>query len=273
MTLTFASPVIGQPPPDTAQGPAIQLASAQPQGRAALAKPDQAIGQATEADGLDAEAVAALKRMSDYLSTLNSFELISDATLDVVTGNEQRLQLDGQVHYKVKRPGIRMELTSDLKSRSYYYDGKQFTVFAPKLGYYATMPAPATNREFLRNLDEKFGIELPLEDLFRWSDGDDSDIAALTSGFNVGTATIDGVKTDHWAFRQPDYDWEVWIEQGARPLPRKLTIIKRTDPALPGYTARLRWTPNAAFADEDFTFKPGPGATQIQLATLVEEAK
>jgi hypothetical protein len=26
-------------------------------------------------------------------------------------------------------------------------------------------------------------------------------------------------KTDHWAFRQGDFDWEVWIEQGDRPVP------------------------------------------------------
>lgn len=240
----------------------------------ALSQPDQAVGQAAaDADGPAPEAVAALKRMSEYLAGLNSFELTSEATLDVVTVDNQRLQLDGQAHYKVKKPGIWIELTSDIKNRTYFYDGKQFTIYAPKLGYYASMPAPPTNREFLKSLYDKYGIELPLEDLFRWSDGDESDIRALTSGFSVGTATIDGVKTDHWAFRQGDYDWEVWIEQGDRPLPRKLTIVDRTDPAMPGYTARLKWTLNPVFAASDFTFTPGQDATRIQLATLVEPQK
>jgi hypothetical protein len=223
--------------------------------------------------GPDAEAVAALKRMSTYLSALQSFEITSQTSLDVITVNDQRLQLDGEVHYKVKRPGIWVDLVSDIKTRRYIYDGKQFTVYAPKLGYYATLPAPPTNREFLKTIYDKFGISLPLEDLFRWNDGDDSDLKALTSGFSVGTATLDGVETDHWAFRQGDFDWEVWIDQGDKPLPRKLTIIDRSDPALPGYTARLKWTVNPPLSDKDFAFNPNAEAKRINLATLSESAK
>lgn len=247
-------------------------AAAAPLGAAALAKPEQPLGRPMAVTPEPA-AVAALRRMSTYLASLQGFELTSDATLDVVTDSGQKLQVDGQVHYKVKRPGIRMDLVSDLKTRSYYFDGHQFTIFAPKLNYYATLAAPATNRAFLRTLYDRFGIELPLEDLFRWSDGDESDVRALTAGFSAGTATIDGVATDHWAFRQGDYDWEVWIQQGDQPLPRKITIVDRTDPAFPAYTARLSWTVNPTFAADDFTYTPGQGATHIQLATLVEQPK
>jgi hypothetical protein len=223
--------------------------------------------------GPDAEAVAALKRMSTYLSGLQSFEITSQTSLDVVTVDNQRLQLDGEVHYKVKRPGIWVELLSDLKTRRYIYDGKQFTIYAPKLGYYASLPAPPTNREFLKTLYDKTGISLPLEDLFRWNDGDDSDLKALTAGFSAGTATLDGVETDHWAFRQGDYDWEVWIDKGDKPLPRKLVIIDRTDPTMPGYTARLKWTVNPPLTDSDFTFAPDSSAKRITLATLAESPK
>ena len=223
--------------------------------------------------GPDAEAVAALKRMSTYLSGLSSFELFSQSTVDVVISTGQRLQLDGEVHYKAKKPGIWIDLISDIKSRRYVYDGKDFTVYAPKLGYYATMPAPPTNQEFLKSIYDKFGISLPLEDLFRWSDGDQSDIQALTAGFSVGTATIDGVETDHWAFRQGDYDWEVWIQKSGPPLPKKLVIVDRSDPAMPGYTARLTWTVNPTLADSDFSFTPEQKDMKIQLATLQESPK
>ena len=229
--------------------------------------------QAKVEEDVDVEAIAALKRMSDYLSSMQSFELQSVGAIDVVTVNDQRVQLDGEVNYKVKRPGIRADLTSDLKTRQYYYDGKNFTIFAPKLKYYATVPAPPTNKEFLSTLYDKFGISLPLEDLFRWNDGDDSDLRELRSGFNVGTATIDGVATDHWAFRQGDFDWEVWIEHGDRPLPRKLSIVDRSDPTRPGYTARLNWTVNPNIPASEFTYTPTQDAMKIQLASLVRDQK
>ncbi len=240
-----------------------------------LSATDATAPEILEPETVDPEAVAALKRMSDYLSGLKTFELTANSSLDVVTVHDQRLQMDAVVQYKVMQPGIWINYDSDLKSRQFFYDGNNFTIYSPNLNFYATAPAPPTNREFLKAVYDKFGISLPLEDLFRWNDGDNSDLEALTSAFSVGTARIDGVPTDHWAFRQGDFDWEVWIEQGDRPLPRKLVIIDRTEPALPAYTARLNWVPNPPLKASDFAFVPGKDAQRIQIATFTphEEKK
>ena len=82
----------------------------------------------------------------------------------------------------------------------------------------------------------------------------------------VGTATIDGVETNHYAFREPSVDWEVWIQQGDQPFPRKLVIVDRTDAAHPTFIARLDWQVNPTFTDSDFTFVPDADAKRIQLA-------
>lgn len=234
---------------------------------AAQAQEQTAAPAVAPEDAVDPQAVEALKRMSAYLTSLNTFKLTSTAAIDVVTNENQKVQMDSVTVYQVKKPGIAISFNSDMKQRQYLYDGKQFTIFAPAMGYYATVPAPATNREFLQELYEKTGIELPLEDLFRWADEDQSDINSLTSAFNVGTATIDGARTDHWAFRSNDFDWELWIEQGDRPLPRKIVITDRTDPTLPSFTARLAWEENPTLNPADFTYVPGPDAIPIQIAS------
>ena len=121
----------------------------------------------------------------------------------------------------------------------------------------------------LDTIYNKFGIALPLEDLFRWADASyASRIQALKSAYEVGTATIDGVETDHFAFREQDVDWEVWIQQGDQPLPRKLVIVDRTDPSRPTFIARLNWVVNPPLTDADFTFVPDANAKKIQLATF-----
>ena len=215
---------------------------------------------------VDANAVEALKEMSEYLMSLNTLQIRSEATTDMVTSEGQRIQFDGTAEYKVKRPGFAIRFVSDAKSRDFYYDGRQFTMYAPQLGYYATVAAPATNREVLDTIYDKYGIRLPLEDLFRWNNVDRA--KSLRSAMNMGPATIDGVKTTHYAFREPDVDWEVWIEDGDRPLPKKLAIVDRTDPAHPTFTSRLSWTINPTLNDADFTFTPGADAKKIQLATF-----
>ena len=246
----------------TIQGAAAQPASTQmPQS----AQEDPIANEGVIEDG----AIDALKEMSTFLTSASTMQIVSNGSMDVVTNNGQRIQLDGKTTYKVRKPnGFVIDYESDIKSRRFIYDGKNFTVYSPKLGFYASTQAPATNKEVLKTIYDKFGIALPLEDLFRWADGSHEDrIQALRSAYDVGPATIDGVATDHYAFREDDVDWEIWIQQGDQPFPRKLVIVDRNDPAKPTFIARLSWTLNPAFTDADFTFVPDANAKKIQMAT------
>lgn len=229
--------------------------------------PDWAGGEAPAPQAkVDPSAVQAIQGMSKYLTSLPRFQLATEGSTDVVTADGQRIQMDGSTTYFAKKPGIVIKYLSDKKQRNFYYDGKQFTEYSPNLGYYSTVPAPATNREFLDTVYDKYGIRLPLEDLFRWNDENAQRAENFKAGYNLGTVTLDGVKTTHYAFREPDVDWEVWIQDGDKPLPLKLSIVDRTDPARPAFTTRLKWTLSPAFADSDFTFKPGPDAMKIPMA-------
>lgn len=228
--------------------------------------PDVAAPDVIEGE-VEPEAVDALQRMSAYLSSFNTIHIVSESSLDAVTNDGQRIQMDAVTSYKVRKPnGFVIDYAGAMKPRRFYYDGKNFTVYSPKLGFYAQVPAPPTNREVLDALYKKYGIALPLEDLFRWGDNEDR-VAALKSAYEVGPAIVDGTETNHYAFREENIDWELWLEKGDRPIPRKVVIVDRTDPARPTFTARLKWTVNPAFTDADFAFVPDKDAKRIQLAT------
>lgn len=261
LALAISYPALTQPAQQ--QPPESGMAFPTPAG------PDPIANEGVIQDG----AVEALRAMSNYLMSAKTLEIDTQGSLDVVTNNGQRIQLDGTTNYKIRRPGFVITYNSDIKSRKFIYDGKTFTVYSPKLGYYATAPAPRTNREVLDTIYQKFGISLPLEDLFRWGDSGENAarIQALQSAYKVGTTTLDGVPTDHFAFREADVDWEVWIDQGPQPLPHKLVIVDRSDPARPTFTTRLRWKVNPTFSDSDFTFVPDANAKRIQLATFKGE--
>jgi len=215
---------------------------------------------------IDPMAIEALRKMSTYLQTLPAFELKSDASLDVVTAEGQRIQLDGVVNYKVRKPdAFVISVDSDVKKRTFYYDGKQFTVSAPDLGYYATSSAPPTIHQTLDMIWERFGISLPLEDLFRWGEEGSPRVDTVREAFVVGPATIDGVQTDQYAFREGDIDWQIWIERGDKPLPRKMVIVDRTDPADPAYSARLTWNVSPNLTADDFAFHPAKDAKPIKF--------
>lgn len=218
---------------------------------------------------LEPQARQALDRMAAYMRTLNAFEVDTRTSLDVVTEAGQRIELEGTGAYKVRRPNaFQIAVVSDWKKRTFYYDGKQFTVVAPELGYYARAAAPATIRQTLDQIADRFAITLPLDDLFRWNDPSQTQPETLDSAMYIGEVTIDGAATEQYAFRRGTVDWQVWIQTGPQPLPRKLVIIDRSDPAQPAYTARLTWRLNPTLTDADFTFTPAPDAKAIRLTTI-----
>jgi hypothetical protein len=150
--------------------------------------------------------------------------------------------------------------------RQFLYDGKSFTVFSPRMGFYATVPAKPTIREMLATANDRFGIELPLADLFRWG-ADSNDHEGITGAIVVGYAKIGGADADQYAFRQGDIDWQIWVQRGDKPLPLKMVITDTSDSAMPEYGAVLHWTTAASFDDATFAFKPPKDAKPITIAS------
>jgi hypothetical protein len=219
------------------------------------------------APAIEPEALAALDKMGKFLITLESFEVHADTTIDeVLVDNGQKIQLASSVDYKVKRPDhMFVDVASDRKHRQYFYDGKTVTVYAPEMKYYAIFQAPATIRETLDAAEEKFELNMPLRDLFVWGT-DEADPGALTGALNIGPATISGELCDHYAYRQDDVDWQLWLRRDGDPLPCKLVITTTSEESHPQYSATLSWKLAASFDDSAFTFTAPEGASQIVMA-------
>ena len=199
----------------------------------------------------------ALQRMGAYLGTLQSFEMTSDSSIDLIEGRDQRIDLDGVTTYKVRRPnGFVIENRTDRKVRRFIYDGSKFTVYAPTRGFYATADAPPTIKEVLDVAYDRYGIALPLEDLFHWGDPNAMPHDLLSSQY-VGPATVDGTQTDQYAFCEDGIGWQIWIRRGDQPLPLKIVIVDMVDPAMPEFSARLSWNLTPRFDDRTFAFTPG----------------
>lgn len=216
-------------------------------------------------------ALAALDKMGAYLRTLNRFEIHSQASIDEVLDSGQKLQFERTVHLRARRPtGLWAEIASDRKTREFFYDGKTFTLWGPRNKFYSSIPAPPTIKELADLLEERYGLVLPLVDLFRW--GNDPTLrAAITGAIHVGPARIAGDLCDHYAFRQQGVDWQVWIQNGDRPLPRKLVITSIDEEAQPQFTSVLAWNLAPVLSDQMFTFAPPPGAQRIAIQESTTE--
>ena len=244
-------------------------------GRPHEAKP-QATPEAKEDSNIDPAAVDAVKKMGAYLRSLKAFQVIADVTHDDVLEDGLIVQSNSKIDMIAAKPNrLRVEVTADDRHRLYLYDGKNFTVWGRILNYYATVPAPPTIPELFQKIDENYDVELPLIDLFKWGTNED-DINKIKTAIDVGPTSVEGVTCEQYAFHQEGADWQVWIQLGEFPLPRRLVITTLTDEARPQHSNTFTWNLAPSYNDEAFVFDPPPDAKRIileQRADATEKGK
>jgi hypothetical protein len=236
---------------------ALLLAAALPQ-----AAPAQPAGIAPEAEKL-------LKASTDFLARQQRFSLDTQSSIDVVLPSGQKIQYDHAVKVSVERPNrLRAERTGDLVDQVFIYGGTSLTLHDPAGKYYATVAAPGTLEEMLDFAREKLGIVAPAGDLL-YKNAYEILMEHVTEGFVVGKGAVDGVGCDHLAFHTRLVDWQIWIQEGAQPLVRKLVITSRDMLNAPQFTVVAKnWDLAPAFGAETFSFKPSPDLQKLEFLDL-----
>jgi len=232
-----------------------------------------AAAQSVPAPTVEPDALAGLNRMSAALKAMPDLAFDADVTNEDVLSTGQKLQYAGTLSVDVHRPdGLKLIASSDEKLREFYYDGKSLTIYSPRLKLYATVPAPDTIGKTLAVAKGQYDIELPLADLFTWG-ADPALQARIVSGYVIRPETINGQSCMHYAFRQKNVDWQIWIEEAAAALPCKLVITDTSDASLPQYSAVLKWHKAAAISAATFHFTPPSDAHEITIADASKGAK
>jgi hypothetical protein len=222
---------------------------------------------------IDTAATHALKRMGEYLRTLKAFQIEADVLTEEVLQDGLKAQLSNKVNLVAEKPNrLRVELSSDRKQRMFFFDGETFTLFAPRQTFYSVIPAPSTINGLATMLEEKYDVDLPLVDLFRWGtpEGDQDEI---TIAKDLGASTVNGITTEHYAFRQPGLDWQVWIQNGDFPLPLKLVLTTLTDEARPQHQATYTWNLAPSITEDAFEFTPPKDAKKIPMTEVAKMRK
>jgi len=206
------------------------------------------------------EARAVLDRMQNYLNSLQAFSVTANASRDEVLPYGYKLQNNESALMVVQRPNkLRVDVDGDIKHRSYYYDGSKLTMLVPEQGVYAQTDAPGTVGEVVNGLLNA-GVEMPLIDVLRQA-FQGSLLEGVRYGLRVGDSTIDGVETDHLAFRQSTIDWQLWVAKNGQL--RKLLITTRYELGDPQYEVVLDWNTKPKINSSTFKFVPPSGAKQI----------
>jgi hypothetical protein len=227
-----------------------------------------AAGPMAQAQQDDARTI--LKVMSDYVSSQKTIELTFDSDIEIITPQLEKIQFTNSGELLMSRPDkLRAHRVGGYANVELYFDGNTASVYGKSVNGYAQIVVPGTLNQLFEALRAGHGVALPGAD-FLLSDPYAALVADVLEAKHIGRGVIDGVECEHLAFRNFDTDWQLWVEVGANPIPRKVVITSKTINNAPQYTFRVKsWKAGFEPPAGAFTFTPPAGAGKLDPNNLI----
>lgn len=218
---------------------------------------------------VEPKADAILRSMSRHLARAERFSFVAYDMGDQLLSTGQKIQLGNTRRIAVERPNKALaDLTGDIDNQRIWYDGKTLTALDRSENVYSVIEVPDTLDQTLDYLAENYDVVMPLADLL-FSNPYESAIKNVQSGQYLGLHKVQGQPCHHLAFRQDGLDWQIWIESGPNPLPRKLVLTFVQHPGQPQYIAILhKWNLAPTFKQSLFVFQRPDGAERVDVERI-----
>ena len=171
----------------------------------------------------------------------------------------------------MKRPGnLYVHRKGTIRDQEFFIHEGSLTLYSRNINMFATTKVPKTISDALDYATDELGINAPGSDLF--VDNIYSALTAdVTSGIYLGKTELNGIKCHHVAFRSSEVDWQMWIEDGKYPVPRRYIITSKWLTGAPEYIIDiLKFDPDEEIPDSTFIFSPPKGAERIAFMTKVQ---
>jgi hypothetical protein len=209
------------------------------------------------------EARVAIAQMGQYLQELDTWALHAETTAEGVITSGSALPSRCRVEIAARKPDrLRVDMRGEIQDQAFFYDGQAISLHDRRQSLYALVAAPSRLDGALDMALNAYGLELPLVRMIHDATRQNL-LKSVMEGGVSGTVEIAGVPCQQLTFRQEDVDWQIWIETGTRPLPRKLSITTKNDKTRPRFSAVIDWDVKPPLDDAHFAFEAPPDTPRI----------
>lgn len=225
-----------------------------------------------DAPAIDPRAEKVLTETSRYIGQAKTLAFVFQESFDEIDETGLRIQYSNRRRVGLRRPNkLAAESRGDTIDREFRYNGSRATLLDRRHNVYATVDeVPETVDGLLNLLASRFGLVFPLEDLL-YEDTFGGVMSGVDRAAYLGIHEVGEFKCHHLAFTQSLIDWQLWVEAGPTPIPRKIVINYNQEPGQPAYQAVITdWRVDLDLPDELFEFTPPDGARRIEIELLDE---
>ncbi len=240
--------------------------------------PSQLSAQPGEAVAEPVEAKAVLMRMAEYLAKTPQYTVNISDDYDTVQASGQKIQFSEHRKLTMSRPnGLKVEHEQNgEQTHTLFYDGKDITVFSPGKNVYAQTAIAGGVDEAIKYFLRDLAMRLPLAMLL--SSQLPAELERRTESIDyVEKTKIRGLSAHHLAGRSATVDYQVWVAEGAQPLPLRIVLTYKDVDGQPQFSADFfDWNLTPKIDSTQFVFTPTEGSRKIafvaQLPALTSGA-
>jgi hypothetical protein len=222
---------------------------------------------AEEGGPIDPRAAEKLQRMSAVLAKARNLSLTAESLYDQVESSGVKIKRAVSQEIVLQRPDSLYfrSVRDDGKVREGRYDGRALTIVPEGGGAYARIDVPGTVDTMLDLIQADYQVNVPVADLL-YGDLYGRVKDHLLSGVDLGERTVGGEVLDHLSFETTGVDWQLWLEQGDRPLPRRLVVTFVNVSGEPEYLTVIKeWKLDPTVQGEMFRFDPPADWRRIEI--------
>jgi hypothetical protein len=197
---------------------------------------------------------------------------INRATLKSVSYTDARLEgglmvsNSTEVTVNIERPGsLKISSFDGLHSKDLYFHNGELTVFNSENKFYAQANIPKEIDAALQFALEEMEIEAPLLDMIYQNVAEHLITSQETILYLQDKARISGADCHHIAIRGSEVDVQLWVQEGERPMTRRIVLTSKWAGGSPRFEANLTWDLAPDFDSSIFEFTAPEGSSKIEF--------
>jgi hypothetical protein len=213
---------------------------------------------------IEPRALQTLQSMARFFEGSDAISFQALASTEDVSSSLQKLTYETTIDGVVQRPDKVYLKKSGNDQVTLWFDGQTATFLDRASNHYARIQVTGGIRGLIDRLDD-LGIETPFAGLIDPRVVDDVQTHAFKGDF-YGAAEVDGMQTNHLAFRQDAVDWQLWTDASSG-APKKLVITSKMLAGSPEHQIFFKTLVRnpSDVTDAVFQAQLPSGATEVQL--------
>ena len=227
---------------------------------------------AAESPAVPAEVAAHMTAMGQALKSAPALRFRARGLMDEALASGQLVQIQRTSEITLQRPdALHVSIDGDDVNWEMWVQGKTLTLLDRAVKEWTSLAVPPSIDEVLDAAVAKHGLTIPVSDLL-YSDAKEILLEHVTTARYIGESRVGKHTCHHLAFRQAVIDWQIWIDAGKVPVPRKFVISYKQEPGRPQYVALYdQWDLDPKLDPATFVFKPPADGRKLAFEEFLNE--